>query len=321
MRRAGIPCGGMDPREWSRRRQIVGGIVGLFVLLVIIGAATGSSTTRTTKTASARTHAKQQSHISPRANDARAKADVNEALRVIAQQHEDFHTYDLVTPQILGNLDHRLHSVKTLQASSTKTTFMVAVTSGDGTTFRVNGSGTEIDRVCKPPGGSCKGGHWAGGSTLVMPAIPKLTAADNASVRSILLGSVNHYAALLYEAKQILGTTQYPSGEAGLRAFTDANSAASRFSAYRKNPDPEKDLSFLQAFSKADHYFVAANEPVAMGEWRDTMSNAQAALYAWVQDAVSWQIKEISTTKLDAAASRVEERLAKAKADAVKASS
>lgn len=315
---------GAGRRTWSRAKRLLVSLVGLFVVLIIIGGIVGSSpskkrTARTKQTAPTKS-APTKSAPTSLTSDHRAEADVNEALRVIAQQHEDFHSYGLVTARILGNLDHRLRSVKTLKASSTKTTFTVAVTSNDGTIFRVNGSGTRIDRVCSPSGGLCSGGHWRGGHTLVMPAIPKLTAAEKSRVRSILLASVNHYATLLHEGQQILGSTQYPSAQAGLRAFNDPRSAASRFSAYRKRPGPERDLSFLQAFSRADHYFTAANEPAAIGNWRDVMSNAQSALYAWVQNAVSWQIKQVSTTKLDADASRVTRDLARARALALKAS-
>jgi hypothetical protein len=246
---------------------------------------------------------------------------VNQALRVIAQQREDFHSYAVLTPRILGNLDHNLRSVSSLRVSSTKTTFSVAVTSGNGITFRVNGSGTKIDRICMPSGGSCSGGHWPGGSTLAMPAIPKLTASDKAAVRSILLDSVNHYATLLREGQQSLGSTQYLSAMAGVAAFNNPNSAASKFSAYRKHPDPATDLSYLKAFQKADHYFTAANEPAAIRDWQTVMSNAQSKLSVWVNDAVSWQIKQVSAAKLDADAARVEQGLAKAKADALKASS
>lgn len=84
---------------------------------------------------------------------------------------------------------------------------------------------------------------------------------------------------------------------------------------------PERDVSFLHAFRKADHQFTAENEPAAIGDWRDTMSNAQSALYAWVQDAVSWQITQASSAKLAAGATRVERDLITAKTDALKASS
>ena len=125
-----------------------------------------------------------------------------------------------------------------LAASGTKTTFTVAVTSGSGTTFRVNGSGVNLTRVCLPSGPVCSGGHWSGSTQLAMPSVPKLSAADKAAVRSIFLGSVNHYASLLAQGQQILGTTQYPNAQAGLAAFSDPNSAASRFSAYQKNHNP-----------------------------------------------------------------------------------
>lgn len=51
------------------------------------------------------------------------------------------------------------------------------------------------------------------------------------------------------------------------------------------------------------------------------MSNAQGDLGAWVQDAVSWQIKEISTTTLQADRAKVQKDLGQARADAIKVSS
>lgn len=116
--------------------------------------------------------------------------------------------------------------------------------------FAVNGFGTALTDTCHPAGDGCRGGHWSGPRTLALPAIPKLTAADKAAVRSILLASVNHYAGLLAQGQQALGTTQYPSAQAGLAAFSDPNSAASKFSAYQKHVNPANDMSFLQAFKR-----------------------------------------------------------------------
>jgi hypothetical protein len=115
---------------------------------------------------------------------------------------------------------------------------------------------------------------------------------------------------MLSQGQQIIGPVPYPNANAGLAAFNDPNSAASRFSAYRKHPDPESDESYLAAFQRADHFFTAANEPQAIGTWRDDMGQAQSDLYRWVSDAVSWQINEISTSKLQADAAAVTADLA-----------
>jgi hypothetical protein len=140
-------------------------------------------------------------------------------------------------------------------------------------------------------------------------------------VRSILLGSVNHYASLLAQGQQILGTTQYPNAQAGLAAISDPNSAASRFSAFQKNHNPVNDTSYLDAFNKADKYFTAANEPDAMSAWQNDAGNAQSDLFAWINDAVSWQISEITAGKLQPDVGKFEHDLALARADAIKASS
>lgn len=112
-----------------------------------------------------------------------------------------------------------------------------------------------------------------------------------------------------------LGTTQYPSAVAGDNAFSDPNSAASRFSAYRKNPNPESDLSFLVAFKKADAFYTAANEPAAISTWRDDMDAVSTDLNEWVNLAVSWQIREHTTPQLRAAETKIERALAKARSD------
>ncbi|HET7048126.1 MAG TPA: hypothetical protein VFI54_07665 [Solirubrobacteraceae bacterium] len=254
-------------------------------------------------------------------SDAEAQAFVNRALKDIASGYQVFHSYMIVLPQTLKNSDHRLRSVSTLAASGTKTTFTVAVTSGSGTTFRVNGSGVTLTRVCQPSGAACPDGHWSGSTRLAMPFVPKLNASDKAAVRSILLGSVHHYASLLAQGQQAVGTTQYPNAQAGLTAFSDPNSAASQFSAYQKNHNPVNDTSYLDAFTKADKYFTAANEPNAITAWQNDAGNAQSDLYAWVNDAVSWQISEIARAKLQADVAKFEHDLGLARADAIKASS
>lgn len=292
-------------------------------VLIIIGAATSSSTKKSSKTTSAPSSktSSASSSAARAAEDAQAHAILARALKVIASDREDFHSYTLVSPVTLKNLDHSLRPVSSLAANGSGSGFFVSVRSASGTTFAVNGVGAVLTDPCHPAGAGCPGGHWSGPSTLALPTIPKLTAAEKSAVRSILLGSANHYASLLAQGRQALGTTQYPNSQAGLAAFSDPNSAASKFSAYQKHVNPANDLSSLQAFKKADSYFTAANEPAAISQWQNDMSNAQGDLGTWVQDAVSWQIKEISTTKLQADLAKVEKDLAQARADAIKASS
>ena len=94
--------------------------------------------------------------------------------------------------------------------------------------------------------------------------------------------------------------------------------AASRFRDYRKSPNPESDLSFLDAFKKADGYDTAANEPNAIGTWRDDMDAASSDLSEWVNLAAGWQIGEHTTAQLQAAEAKVNAALAKARGDVAK---
>jgi hypothetical protein len=221
---------------------------------------------------------------------------------------------------VLKNVDHALRSVPSLKANGSGKTFSVSVVSASGTTFEVDGDGQYLSRVCKPTS-RCPGGHWPGSSKLTFAPVPRLTASEKTHVRSILLASVNHYSHLLSQGQQIIGPAPYPNANAGLAAFNDPNSAASRFSAYRKHPNPESDESYLAAFQRADHFFTAANEPQAIGTWRDDMGQAQSDVAQWVNAAVSWQISQISTANLQADAATVTRDLAKARADEVRASS
>jgi hypothetical protein len=70
-----------------------------------------------------------------------------------------------------------------------------------------------------------------------------VSAVDLDKVRSILTGSVDHYAAELHQGEQILGTQAYPDASAGLAATDISTSSAARFRDYRQKPGPERDLS------------------------------------------------------------------------------
>jgi hypothetical protein len=133
--------------------------------------------------------------------------------------------------------------------------------------------------------------------------------------QGILSASVDHYERLLSEGEQAIGQTPYPDAQAGLAAMSDPSSPASHFRDYRQHPNPEQDLSYNEAFAKADALYTASDEPAALGAWREHMTEAQSELVAWVQDAASWQISEISTAKLHADAAKVRRDLAAARKD------
>jgi hypothetical protein len=143
---------------------------------------------------------------------------------------------------------------------------------------------------------------------------PVVTAADRAHVRRILTASVDHFAHLLALGQHALGTTQYPSATAGVAAFSDPNSAASRFRDYRSKSKAEQDLTYVTAFGKADNYYTAGNEPTqAIEAWENDMTSAATALSEWVNAAVGWQIRENSTAQLRADARKVDAALAMAR--------
>lgn len=306
-------------RTGRRRGAYVSGVAfSLVAIVVVVAAAQGGKTSPTPTTASSTTPNTAAAPISASARvagDSRAKADIARALKVVASNYQDFGDYTLVTRYTLGNLDHGLRTITSLKAKGQGKTFTLSVTSASGTTFTVRGNRLALMRTCSPAGPGCPGGHWVGSRTLALPKVPVITAADKAKISSILTASVDHYQHLLTLGEQVLGSTQYSSAIAGDNAFNDPNSAASRFSAYRKNPDPESDLSFLAAFKKADNFYTAANEPGAISTWRDDMGTVSTDLNEWVNLAVGWQIREKTTAQLHAAEAKIERDLAKARAD------
>jgi hypothetical protein len=142
-----------------------------------------------------------------------------------------------------------------------------------------------------------------------------LTTAQRSRVRSILLGSVSHYTDELDEGVRIIGTTQYPSADAGLAAFDDPTSAASKFSAYQRRRNPASDLSYQDALGKADALYTADNEPQAVLTWTTDMDDMVAAFAQWVQTATSFQIQEKDATALRQAEQKVRRALGRTRHD------
>ena len=175
------------------------------------------------------------------ADDARARAAIALALKVLASNYQDFGNYDIITSRTLGNLNHKLRSVPGLAANGHGKTFDVSVPSASDTTFAVHGNRLRLRRTCTPIGPGCKSGTWAGGTQLALPKVPVLTAADKAHVRQILTASVDHYVHLLALGQQAIGTTQYANATAGVAAFSNPDSAASRLRDYRTKSKPESD--------------------------------------------------------------------------------
>ncbi len=137
------------------------------------------------------------------------------------------------------------------------------------------------------------------------PATTTPTTVTNPTPLSIMTASVKHYQDLLNAGETALGDKPYTSANEALAAFSDPNSAASKFSDYRKNLDPQNDMSYLDAFKQADNFFTANNEPAAMASWRDSMTEMTQDLYQWVEVATKWQDGETSTANLSVAQNKV----------------
>lgn len=166
--------------------------------------------------------------------------------------------------------------------------------------------------VVPPPGTPTNGA-----AVLPKVAAPAAAAhADREGAFAVLTANIAHYRSVFGRGQAVIGRTRYANGEEGLTAMEDPNSAAARFRDYRKNPNPELDLSFQDAFGQADTHFTADNEPQAIRDWRDDMGTMQDDLGKWVQVAVDYQISSKSQADLDAAAAKVRQDLAKAEADA-----
>jgi len=144
------------------------------------------------------------------------------------------------------------------------------------------------------------------------PASP----ADREAAYAALSASIAHYKDVFRQGQAVVGNTQYATSWDGLAAMNDPGSAAAKLRDYRQNPDPERDLSYMDAFKAADSHFTADNEPQAISNWQDDMATMQSDLSQWVSVAVDYQIKNKSQANLDGAANQVNQDLAKADADA-----
>jgi len=302
-------------RTNRRRPAVVAAAAFAFIASALVAGLASESSTTT------RTHTSER-HSSPKMTDAarasadkKAKAAIALALNQAASDYQDFGGYTLVSPYTLGNADPRLRHTPSLHAEGNGMTFEVSVRSSSGTTFIVNGNRLSLRRSCKPAGVDCPNGTWPGPSNLKLPKVPVLSSEDKREVRSVLTASVDHYLHLLRLGEQALGETQYASAMEGLEAFEDPNSAASRFSDYRKRYRPETDLSYEDAFSKADKYYTAANEPRALERWRYDMTKMTELLYSWPDFASAWQIGKHTTAELQAREAKIELQLLKSRHD------
>ncbi|MEI6843014.1 MAG: hypothetical protein WCK48_00670 [bacterium] len=142
------------------------------------------------------------------------------------------------------------------------------------------------------------------------------SAPDKQKVAAILSASTDHYVSLLSSAKTVLGTTQYADANAGLKALNDPSSAASQLGSFRTNTCLKNDpgTNAMSAYQEADNLY-SGTSPDALGNWNEDINNAASDICLWAGDAVSWQIKEVTTTKLRADEQKVTDDITKARAD------
>ena len=123
----------------------------------------------------------------------------------------------------------------------------------------------------------------------VLAAFPKVTAL---------------YTTIYQDGKAALGTTQYSDANAGLAAFSNPNSAASKFSAWHRTFLAQQgSLSDqpINAYKTASdcYYHSHLPEPDAIANWRDDMGSLFSDIGTWGSDAVDWQVKGKTTTQLN----------------------
>jgi len=128
------------------------------------------------------------------------------------------------------------------------------------------------------------------------------------------------YTTTYQEGKDALGTTQYAGGSAGLQAFSDPNSAASKFSAWHRTFLAEQpslgDLS-IKAYGAASNCYSTANltEPDALSNWDDDVNGLLSDIGIWGNDAVDWQDQGATTAKLDQDETKISSDLATVQQD------
>ncbi len=140
--------------------------------------------------------------------------------------------------------------------------------------------------------------------------------ADREGAFAVLSANIAHYRSVFDQGQTIIDHTQYANGEEVRAAMEDPSSAAARFLDYRQNSNPERDMTFLDAFRQADRAFTAQDEPQAIRDWLDDMSFMHDDLARWVHVAVDFQSSTKSLADLDDAAATVRQDLAQAEADA-----
>ena len=135
----------------------------------------------------------------------------------------------------------------------------------------------------------------------------------------MLAVSTNYYSQLFSDAKKILGTKQYSNTAEGLSAFNDPSSSAVLFGNFRtetclkNNPSANINNTYREV---SNLYFGAkVNQTDALDNWNYNLNTTATDICEWAADAVSWQIREIATSKLKATEQKVDTDFATVKSD------
>lgn len=148
------------------------------------------------------------------------------------------------------------------------------------------------------------------------PAPQKLSATQKQQISADLNAALAHYVDEWHQGQQILGTTQYADANAGLQAFSDPNSAASRFSAWRTSTEIEQDVTtYINAYDHAAALYSADNTPQDLSNYELDMGTLQADISTWVQDAVGWQIQTTDSVTMTQDVQTIKKDMGQVQAD------
>jgi hypothetical protein len=136
-------------------------------------------------------------------------------------------------------------------------------------------------------------------------------------IRPILTASTDAVAKVFVNGKAILGSTQYSSATQSDAAFSDPNSPAVTFGAFRTKTclqnDPSADV--MNAYRTASDALYPNGNTDAVDAWGADVNDAVSAMCVWASDAVGWQFKDTSTSKLKQDEYTFNQDLAKARKD------
>jgi predicted 3-demethylubiquinone-9 3-methyltransferase (glyoxalase superfamily) len=157
------------------------------------------------------------------------------------------------------------------------------------------------------------------------PEVPASTQSNQVSVDQTkqivasLSQTTSEYESLYINAKDILGSSQYANAEAGRQALKDPSSSASKLSEFRINNCLKNDVGqkAMDAYKHADDLYYSANvaSPDSLSSWNDDMGDVSSNICIWANDAISWQIKETPTSKIQADEKKITDGIMQAKKD------